>query len=185
LPVELTLRIGTGSPSAAASAEDDVLALFDECAPGLQRYVRSCGLNADAAEDVVQETFLALFRHLRLGRSRANLRGWLFLVGYRLARKHQLRTARRDRIEIAWQPRAEDATTDPRDTVEQQMVADQRGQRLRSVIRALPVRDRQCLLLRAEGLRYREIAHALGLSLGGVAKSLSRAMTRIANSEAD
>jgi len=47
------------------------------------------------------------------------------------------------------------------------------------VIRALPPRDRRCLLLRAEGLRYRDIADTLGMSLGGVAKSLARSIARL------
>jgi RNA polymerase sigma-70 factor (ECF subfamily) len=59
----------------------------------------------------------------------------------------------------------------------------ERRQRLLAVFRALPERDRRCLSLRAEGLRYREIADALGMSLGGVAKSLARSMTRMVNAD--
>ena len=44
-----------------------------------------------------------------------------------------------------------------------------------------PDRDRRCLLLRAEGLRYRDIAGTLGMSLGGVAKSLARSIARLVN----
>jgi RNA polymerase sigma-70 factor (ECF subfamily) len=36
--------------------------------------------------------------------------------------------------------------------------------------------------LRAEGLRYRDIASVLGISLGAVAKSLTRALERLAAS---
>ena len=50
---------------------------------------------------------------------------------------------------------------------------------MRAVLRAMPERDRQCVYLRAEGLRYREIANVLGMSLGGVAKSLARAIARL------
>jgi RNA polymerase sigma-70 factor (ECF subfamily) len=53
--------------------------------------------------------------------------------------------------------------------------------RLLAVVRALPERDRQCLFLRAEGLRYREIAEALGMSLGAVAASLSRSLGKLAS----
>ena len=58
--------------------------------------------------------------------------------------------------------------------------AEQR-RRLRAVFRALPERDRQCLSLRAQGLRYREIAKALGISLGAVAKSLAHAVMRLSH----
>jgi RNA polymerase sigma-70 factor (ECF subfamily) len=51
---------------------------------------------------------------------------------------------------------------------------------LRAVLQVLPERDRQCVALRAEGLRYRDIASTLGISLGAVAKSMARAMARLA-----
>src|SRR5579871_2976612 len=86
-------------PAALASVEADVMALFARGEPSLCRYVVSCGLAADQAEDVVQDVFLALFRHLCVGRPRTNLR----------------------------------------------------------VFNALLERDRDCLFLRAESLRYREI----------------------------
>jgi len=44
----------------------------------------------------------------------------------------------------------------------------------------LPEEDRRCLVLRAEGLRYREIASVLEISLGSVALSLERSLTRLA-----
>ncbi len=74
------LAVLAREPAARASVEADVMALFDRCGPSLCRYVVSCGLAADQAEDVVQDVFLALFRHLCLGRPRTNLRAWLFQV---------------------------------------------------------------------------------------------------------
>ena len=72
-----------------AAVQADVLELFDAAAPSLRRYVRSCGVTPEAAEDVVQEAFLALFRHLCGGGARHNLRGWLMQVSYRLALRHR------------------------------------------------------------------------------------------------
>jgi RNA polymerase sigma-70 factor (ECF subfamily) len=48
-----------------------------------------------------------------------------------------------------------------------------------SVLSALSQRERQCLHLRHDGLRYREIAKVLGISLGAVAKSVARAIGRL------
>jgi RNA polymerase sigma-70 factor (ECF subfamily) len=59
-------------------------------------------------------------------------------------------------------------------------------QRLRAVFEALPKQEQRCLHLRAEGLKYRDIARVLDISLGAVSTSLSRAlarMTRVTRSE--
>ena len=160
------------------SAEDEVLRLFDRSAPSLLRYVASCGLSAGDCEDVVQDVFVALFRHLRLGRSRENLRAWLFQVAHNLALKQRARLRRR--ATQAWDEAAHDRA-DPSPGPEALLVRHQRRGRMRPVLRALPARDRHCLFLRAEGLRYREIAESLGMSLGGVAKSLARSIARLVN----
>jgi RNA polymerase sigma-70 factor, ECF subfamily len=51
------------------------------------------------------------------------------------------------------------------------------------VVRAMPEQDQCCLSLRAEGLRYREIARVLGISLGSVANSLERTLSRLARAD--
>ena len=58
--------------------------------------------------------------------------------------------------------------------------AHQTQERLLAILRILPEQDRQCLSLRGEGLRYREIAEILGISLGAVSLSLGRSLARIA-----
>ncbi len=163
------------------AAQRDVLELFDECAPGLRRYVRSCGLTPETAEDVVQESFLALFAHLRVGGARQNLRGWLYKVSYRKALKQRERLQRWRRHEVPWDTRFPEIVADPAANPESQTVGRERRRRLQAVVQALPERDRRCLFLRAEGLRYREIATTLGISLGAVAGSLARAVARLSN----
>jgi RNA polymerase sigma-70 factor, ECF subfamily len=179
-----TTRLGLAAPRLVAqpserSSEDEVLRLFDECAPALARYVRACGLSADAADDVVQEAFIALFRHVGLGRSRRNLRAWLFTVAHRLALKQREHAARRRSAEIPLDGQVAGAASDLTEDPEGRLLAHQHQQRLRSVVRALPERHRHCLFLRAEGLRYREIAGVLGVSLGGVAKMVTHAVLRL------
>jgi RNA polymerase sigma-70 factor (ECF subfamily) len=53
--------------------EREVLSLFDQFRDPLLRYALSLGIQVHDAEEIVQETFLALFRHLQLGRSKKNL----------------------------------------------------------------------------------------------------------------
>jgi RNA polymerase sigma-70 factor (ECF subfamily) len=181
LALDLPLRATHAVPSHIASAHAETLRLFDECGPGLRRYLRSCGLPADAADDIVQETFICLFRHLCLDRPSDNLKGWLFRVGHRLASKHRQREIRRSSRERSFDPSIVDLVSDGARSAEDTLCEEERRLRLQAVVHALPERARQCLFLRAEGLRYREIAKVLQVSLGGVAKSLALAMTRLSN----
>ena len=73
---------------------------------------------------------------------------------------------------------------DPAENPEEQLLSSQRLRRLQAVLRALPEQDQCCLSLRAEGLRYRDIAAVLGISLGSVASSLERSLARLARADA-
>jgi RNA polymerase sigma-70 factor (ECF subfamily) len=108
------------------------------------------------------------------------MKGWLFKVAHNLSLKHRQKLKRRE-TDILSDVELAELAIDPSLNPEQHLAEEQRQVTLRSVMRALPERDRQCLYLRAEGLRYREIADVLGISLGSVAKSLTRSLARLAN----
>ena len=171
LPLSATAadRAGKLSP-----LEEEVVALFDQLRERLLRYLLSLGLPVSDGEEIVQEVFLALFEHLRRERSRENLRGWIFRVAHNLALK------RRQRAQRDGQTLGELQLVDPAPDPESQAAARQKQQRLVAVLRVLPELDRHCLFLRAEGLRYREIAKVLDVSLGAVSLSLGRSLARMA-----
>jgi RNA polymerase sigma-70 factor, ECF subfamily len=170
--------IDAALPASPRAIEDEIIELFDHLRDGLLRYVVSLGLGAHDAEDVIQEAFLSLFRHLRLGRSRANLRGWVFRVAHNLALKHRQRTQRRQANGVAAEEALENRV-DPAANPEEQLANNQQHRHLLLAVAALSEPDQLCLRLRAEGLRYREIADVLDMSLGAVAKSLARSMERL------
>lgn len=163
-------------PAALDEAREVVLSLFDVHRGGVHRYVLSLGVTDRDGDDVVQEVFLALFDHVARGRDRSNLRGWIFRVAHNLAVRHRAREARRRRLRSLLEPRS---VFDSTPTPEDRYLDGQRQARLLAVVDALPARDRRCLQLRAEGLRYREISRVLGISLGSVANSLARALARL------
>ena len=158
--------------------EEEVVALFEEFRDPLLRYLCGSGATFPDCEDVIQETFFALFQHLRRGKSRDNLRGWLFRVAHNLAAKRYYRRQRD--LEVPAEAWTEESAIDPAPTPEGQAVFSQMRQRLLAVVQALPEQDRRCLFLRAEGLRYREIAGILNMSLGAVSLSLARSLARVA-----
>ena len=179
LPV-LGVTSTTGLGDGRDRLEEEVVALFDQFRDPLLRYLSSFGHAFPDGEEVIQEVFLALFQHLHRGKSRDNLRGWLFRVAHNLALKRRCRT-RRD-LEARAEPGAEDLAIDPNPSPEDQLVNSQTQKRLLAVVQALPEQDRRCLSLRAEGLCYREIAEILDMSLGAVSLSLTRSLARIARS---
>jgi RNA polymerase sigma-70 factor, ECF subfamily len=173
------IEAGCASPAASALVAE-LVSLFDQWWDRLLRYVISFGLPVQDAEDIVQEVFLSLYRHLHHGRSRSNLRAWIFRVAHNLSlkRRRQAQAGLQKPSEegVAWT----DLLLDPNPNPEDQMASGQRRQRLLAVVSVLPEQDRRCLILRAEGLRYREIAEVLDVSLGAVSLSLERSLTRLA-----
>jgi len=175
LPLPATAEVGSPSPS---ELEREVIRHFDEFRSPLLRYILSFGLSAHDGEDIIQEVFLSLFRHLRLGRSQRNLRGWIFRVAHNLSLKRRGANKRLQQLEAVWDDFV-DRQVDPAPSAEQQMVLGERQVRLIAVLRALPDQDQRCLRLRAEGLRYREIAEVLDISLGAVSILLTRSLAKL------
>jgi RNA polymerase sigma-70 factor, ECF subfamily len=169
-------------PAKPSELEREVMELHEQFRNPLLRYALSLGISVHDAEEVVQEAFLSLFRHLQLRRSRTNLRGWLFRVTHNLALKQLYANQKSDAMTASDWTAAEkqlDPTPDP----EEKLSSAQRRRRLLAVVRALPEADQCCLRLRAEGLRYREIAAVLGMSLGAVSISLARSLARLARAD--
>ena len=181
IPKSTTVPIfGAGVAATPAPLEADVIELFDQLRDRLMRYLFTFHLPVADCEEVIQEAFLALFRHLQRGRSRHNLRGWLFRVSHNLALK-RYRQSRRDFSSLVdLEGTSEVEVADPAPNPETEFSNGETRERLQAVVRALPQQDRRCLALRAEGLRYREIAEILEISLGSVSISLERSLARLA-----
>jgi RNA polymerase sigma-70 factor (ECF subfamily) len=161
-----------------SECEEEVIHLFGLFRNPLLRYVISLGLSVHDGEEIIQEVFLALFRHLQMEKPRQNLRGWVFRVAHNLALKQRSANKKAQTMldfDEAVSLRQPDTAPNP----EEQAASNQRWQRMQSILSALPERDRSCLSLRAEGLRYREIAAALGISLGSVSIALARSLARM------
>ena len=167
--------VAEGEPS---HIEREVLELFDQFRNPLLRYALSFGIPVHDAEEVVQEVFLSLFRHLQLRRSRKNLRGWIFRVAHNLALR-QRHANQRSRDKTVFDPTIVENQFDPSPDPEELLSSAQRRHILLAVVHALPEADQSCLRLRAEGLSYREIAAILGMSLGAVSISLTRSLARL------
>jgi RNA polymerase sigma-70 factor (ECF subfamily) len=157
--------------------DEEVLRMFEELRDPLLRYILSLGLRIHDGEEIVQEVFLALFQHLQAGKPRTNLKGWIFRVGHNLSLKQRARGGRRDRVHCS--EAAAEKQLDPQMNPEEQFAESQQREQLLAEVDSFTEVDRCCLYLRAEGLRYREIAEVLNISLGGVSLALARSLARL------
>jgi RNA polymerase sigma-70 factor, ECF subfamily len=165
-------------PLARFSLNDrEATTLFRELRKPLLRYLVCLGLSSDEAQDVVQDAFLSLHRHLSAGGSQENMRSWLFRVAHNQARNRQSSYDRRfsSPLEDAAAESALDEATPERVLLEKEKFA-----RLGNAIRMLADTERECLLLRASGLRYREIGDVLGIATSTVADIVDRAVKKLA-----
>ncbi len=180
--LSFSISVAAALPEKPSEIQREVIDLFDRFRDPLLRYVFSFGISVHDAEEIAQEVFLSLFRHLQLGRSRKNLRGWIFRVGHNLALKQ--RYANKLSLgRVVCDSGFASQQSDPAPSPEEHLSFAQRQRHLLAVVDALPETDQNCLRLRAEGLRYREIAAVLGISLGSVSLSLSRSLARLARAD--
>jgi RNA polymerase sigma-70 factor (ECF subfamily) len=159
--------------------QEQVTMLFTELRQPVCRYLLCLGLSSTEAEEVTQETFLRLYRHLHARGAEVNLRGWVFRVAHNIGINELKR--RRDVVGLSceqWDELAASNGAQER-TPEELLQHKEIVARVRAAIATLSEQQKECLYLRAEGFRYREIAEILGVSVSTVVESLRRAIKKL------
>jgi RNA polymerase sigma-70 factor (ECF subfamily) len=159
--------------------DQEVIGLFDAMYAPLRRYMMFLGLSPQDADDGAQETFFRLHKHLGSSGDRTNLRGWLFQVARNFARDKRKSAWMRIRSISEKDGERLFSVADPQDTPEERLLREERLAWLRSAIERLTLQQAECLRLRAAGLRYREIADAMGIGISAVGELVQRAMNRL------
>ncbi|MBV9081474.1 MAG: RNA polymerase sigma factor [Acidobacteriaceae bacterium] len=155
-----------------------VLEQYDREHVALRRYVRFLGVEDDACQDVVQESFLKLHQHLLAGGDRTNLRAWLFRVAHNVARNRQTASPGRNE-QLDKLAGVADPVAPARESPERKFLDRERESVLRRAFERLSTAQQQCLVLRAQGLKYREIAEVLQLSVSTVAENVQRGLSEL------
>lgn len=159
--------------------EDDVMELYDLLRPQLLHYLSTIGLSVGEAEDVIHDSFIRLFDHLVEVKNDNNLRGWIFRVTHNLAMDFF-----RDRKRV-YDPGADDEelvdrVIDISFGPEELAIQSEEIRRVADTLKKLTIMQRSAVQLRAEGLRYREIAAILDISIKRVSELIHRALTVLA-----
>ena len=161
---------------AAQTSHDEVMRWFDELRDPLRRYLICAGASATDADDAVQESFLRLYRHLEKRGDRSNLYGWVFQVARNYLRDERKSARHQRTVQLDGETTRH---SDPVSSPENSLLDAERNRRLQAAIGKLPEQQRECMLLRASGLRYREIAEVMGLNTASVGSLLQRAVVRL------
>lgn len=133
----------------------------------------------DAAEDVAQEAFLHVYRAARRYRPDARFTTWLYRIVVNLCHDARRRAGRAPAQLIEEAAPAQDPAADP-------LEADERAERVRRAVGALPERQRTAVILhRYHGLSHREVAQATGWSESAVESLLVRAYATLRRELAD
>lgn len=158
-----------GKPSAARETED----LFAENRDSLVRYLRHQLGDYAVAEDIAQESFIRFFQARSQGEDVVQPRAWLFRVAHNLL------------IDYGRKKKPELLDADGWLRVERQIGGGSAGSmEARAEVLALPWHkltsvEFQCLQLRAEGLKFREIGEVLDLTISTVASYVARALKKL------
>ena len=154
----------------------DVGQLFEQYHESLVRMLYRRTGDRDQAEDLAQETFARA-----VAAPPRNPRPWLFAVALNLVREDGRRSVRQGRRLQLLKGEAEAAAPAPDAVVERREQAAQ----VQAALALLNERDREALLLKAEGFNYDEIAETLGLAKGAVGTTLARARRRLVEAYRD
>lgn len=178
--------VDPGWEALARVAAGDVQAFASLVDSHQERLLRLCERllgDAEEARDAAQEVFLKAYRKAAAVRPQGRVYTWL----YRIAVNHCLNKLRRRKLVrfLRWEdPEERDAPAfDPPDEAADPAAALEARRRWRATRRALarlPENQRSVLVLvRFEGLSYKQVAEVLGITEGAVESRLFRAMRRL------
>jgi RNA polymerase sigma-70 factor (ECF subfamily) len=159
--------------------QEQITKLFTELRQPVYRYLLCLGLSSSEAEEITQETFFRLYRHLHASGTEVNLRGWVFRVAHNIGinelkrRKWVVGVSSEQWAELI----ASNGAQGP--TPEELLQRKEKLARVHAAVATLSEQQKECLYLRAEGFRYREIAEVLGVTVSTVVESLRRAIKKL------
>jgi RNA polymerase sigma-70 factor (ECF subfamily) len=159
--------------------EQKVTRIFQALRLPVYYYLMAFLGDAATADDLTQEVFLRLYAHLHRGRAVENARLWVFRVAHNLAFDERQRHQRLVQLDAPTWDDVRANLPDPALNPEQRALQRERLERMHAALQWLSAQERQCLLLRAEGLRYREIGEILGVGTSTVGEFLQRALRKL------
>jgi RNA polymerase sigma-70 factor (ECF subfamily) len=154
---DLVRRLKAGE----AGAFEELVALYRE---RVYRVAWRVVRDDETAEDVAQEAFIRVFRHVHRFEERSSLYTWIYRITVNIA----LNRLRRDRFrqmvplgDLQWEDRR------PQADASHEAMSSELAERVNAAVRALPDKQRAVFTLRFfEDMSHKEIAAVVGCSEG-------------------
>jgi RNA polymerase sigma-70 factor (ECF subfamily) len=159
--------------SDADTRADFVMAAYDANQRRLTSFAYALTRDADAADDLVQETFLRLVKEHAAGREPDNVTAWLYRVCSNLATSRGRRTVVARRF-LERRPAEETEVA-----AELEILRHEISEALLAALTILPDDARTALVMAAQGFSGREIADALGRTETSTRTMIFRARERL------
>ena len=157
----------------SATVKDELV--FDEAFTLHNRTVfrAACAVVQDAglAEDITQEVFLRLYKHMENIADEEMLKPWLIRVAINLA-KNTIRGNSRANIREEKYVKEGSLTDDL--TAEKQLERREQASEVHLALNRIKEPHKSCLLLKQQGLSYKEIAESLSLSETSIGTYIAR-----------
>lgn len=155
--------------------------LYDKYAPRLGSVIRSY-LGTDDVDDVLQETFIKVFKNIKKFRGEAKLSTWLYRVAINVCNDIIAKRKRKREYLTDFQEDDEKPFLEPPapNDVFREVMNELSYEELTNIIAKLPEEDRLLIKLRdIEGLSYEEMAQILGKPNGTIKSRLHYARKRL------
>jgi RNA polymerase sigma-70 factor (ECF subfamily) len=157
-------------------ARREVADVYVSAHEGVLRYLIGSGINPDTAAEAAQEAYLRLYTALRDGEEIRQPRLWV----YRVARNVALNVLRREAsTRSAFSEALEATLASGEASVEKTLIEREWMESFGEAMRHLSERQRLCLELRSQGLRYREIAEVLEIEISTAAEYVRRGIEEL------
>ncbi|MGH9623162.1 MAG: RNA polymerase sigma factor [Bryobacteraceae bacterium] len=147
--------------------------IYESERDNIYAYLVSLRVPADRAQELTQESFLKLYLKMARGEAIESPRAWLFRVAYNFALRFHQREPVFEKLDPSVQ------AFEPKPDPELELIERDRTRALARAIEGLSAQQRNCLHLRVQGLRYREIADVIGISSSAVGEFLRRAVVKL------
>ena len=172
-PAELVARVAAAADRAAFAE------LFRRFAPRLKSYLMRLGGDSGAAEEVVQEAMLTVWRRAAtFDGQQSSVSTWIFTI----ARNKRIDRFRRER-RPEFDPNDPMLVPPPEPAADERLSAAEEERRLKGALGALPPEQAELLRLAFfDGLSHAEIAARGGLPLGTVKSRVRLALGRLKKS---